>query len=95
MVVSGGYPGSYPKGKVITVLDKESGVTFFHAGTALQADGTLVTSGGRVIACSAYGKDLDDALANSFRGASDVTYEGKYFRRDIGADLKAIEQSRK
>ena len=67
---------------------------FFHAGTELHPDGTLATSGGRVIACSAYGKDIDEALVNSFIGAG-VTYEGKYFRRDIGADLKAIEQSRK
>ncbi len=95
MVVSGGYPGSYPKGKTISGLDKVEDVIFFHAGTELHPDGTLATSGGRVIACSAYGKDIDEALANSFIGASGVTYEGKYFRRDIGADLKAIEQSRK
>ncbi|MCM1051170.1 MAG: phosphoribosylamine--glycine ligase [Paenibacillus sp.] len=95
MVVSGGYPGSYPKGKVITGTDDVKDVTLFHAGTKLLPDGTLVTSGGRVIACSAYGKDIDEALARSFRGATDVTYEGKYFRRDIGADLKAILNNKK
>ncbi len=95
MVVSGGYPGSYPKGKVITGTDDVKDVTLFHAGTKLLPDGTLVTSGGRVIACSAYGKDIDEALARSFRGATDVTYEGKYFRRDIGADLKAILSNKK
>lgn len=95
MVVSGGYPGSYPKGKVITGTDDVTDVTLFHAGTKLLPDGTLVTSGGRVIACSAYGKDIDEALARSFRGATDVTYEGKYFRRDIGADLKAILSNKK
>ena len=95
MMVSGGYPGSYEKGKLISGLDKVTQSTVFHAGTKLLPDGTLVTSGGRVIACSAYGKDIDEALARSFRGATDVTYEGKYFRRDIGADLKAILSNKK
>ena len=95
MVVSGGYPGSYPKGKVITGADKApEGTVYFHAGTKKDAEGNLVTSGGRVIACSAYGEDLDSALAASFKGAGAIDYEGKYFRRDIGADLQAIEKSR-
>ncbi len=94
MVVSGGYPGSYPKGKAITGTDAEEAI-LFHAGTTRQPDGTLVTSGGRVIACSSYGKNLDEALAGSFKAASDVMFEGKYFRRDIGADLRAIEEARK
>ncbi|MDE6394204.1 MAG: phosphoribosylamine--glycine ligase, partial [Duncaniella sp.] len=94
MVVSGGYPGSYPKGKVITGTDKCGDAILFHAGTKLDADGSLLTSGGRVIACSSYGKDIDEALAGSFAAANALNYEGKYFRRDIGADLKAIEQSR-
>ncbi len=95
MVVSGGYPGSYPKGKVITAPAMADGTTLFHAGTKRDSDGNLVTSGGRVIACSAYGHDLDEALAASFTAAGEVEFEGKYFRRDIGADLRAIEQSRK
>lgn len=95
MVVSGGYPGSYPKGKVITGAGNASeGSVYFHAGTKKDAEGNLVTSGGRVIACSAYGEDLDSALAASFRGAAGVDYEGKYFRRDIGADLQAIEKAK-
>ena len=94
MVVSGGYPGSYPKGKVITgIKDAEMSATLFHAGTAVAEAGELVTSGGRVIACSAYGKDLDDALAHSFEAAKALQYEGKYFRTDIGADLRLIEQT--
>lgn len=93
MVVSGGYPGSYPKGKVITGTDTGDAI-LFHAGTKRADNGSLLTSGGRVIACSAYGKDLDEALAHSFKAAGEVTYEGKYFRRDIGADLKAIEEAR-
>ncbi|MDE5728275.1 MAG: phosphoribosylamine--glycine ligase [Duncaniella sp.] len=95
MVVSGGYPGDYPKGKAISGADSaEEGSVYFHAGTKLGADGTLLTSGGRVIACSAYGKDLNEALAASFRGAGAVGFEGKYFRRDIGADLRAIEEAK-
>lgn len=94
MVVSGGYPGSYPKGKVITgIKEAEMSATLFHAGTAVAEAGELVTSGGRVIACSAYGKDLDDALAHSFEAAKALQYEGKYFRTDIGADLRLIEQT--
>lgn len=93
MVVSGGYPGSYPKGKVITGADNATeGRVYFHAGTKKDENGNLLTSGGRVIACSAYGDNLDSALAASFEGAHSIDFEGKYFRRDIGADLKAIEE---
>lgn len=96
MVVSGGYPGSYPKGKTITgTASAEDSATLFHAGTAMSEAGELVTSGGRVIACSAYGKNLDDALAHSFAAAKALEYEGKYFRTDIGADLRRIEAARK
>lgn len=92
MVVSGGYPGSYPKGKVITGADKApEDAVYFHAGTKIDADGKLATSGGRVIACSAYGEDLPSALAKSFAMAETVDFEGKYYRHDIGADLRAIE----
>ena len=93
MVVSGGYPGSYAKGKVIEGTEECKDAILFHAGTKREADGTLVTSGGRVIACSAYGENLDDALAHSFKAAGEVTFEGKYFRRDIGSDLRAIEEA--
>lgn len=96
MVVSGGYPGSYPKGKVITGVDEaEETATLFHAGTAVAEAGELITSGGRVIACSAYGSNLDEALARSFQAAEALEYEGKYFRSDIGADMRRIEQARK
>ena len=95
VVVSGGYPGSYAKGKVITRTDARGDTILFHAGTKLNPDGTLLTSGGRVIACSSYGSDIDEALKGSFAGAAAINYEGKYFRRDIGADLKAILQIKK
>ncbi|MBS2098330.1 phosphoribosylamine--glycine ligase [Carboxylicivirga linearis] len=86
MCVSGGYPGSYEKGKEITDLEKITEGLVFHAGTT-EKDGKVVTAGGRVIALTAYGKDKDDALAQSFKNAQIVKFEGKYFRSDIGFDL--------
>ncbi len=86
MLVSGGYPGSYLKGKVITGTETVTESILFHAGTA-RKDGELVTSGGRVIAASSYGEDIPSALERSFRSALAVGFEGKYFRRDIGRDL--------
>lgn len=88
MAVSGGYPGSYPKGKVITGIDTVEGSILFHAGTKVTDDGQLVTSGGRVIAVSSYGNTKDEALATSFANVSRINFDGKYFRRDIGFDLK-------
>ncbi|HBN63583.1 MULTISPECIES: phosphoribosylamine--glycine ligase [Duncaniella] len=90
MVVSGGYPGSYSKGEIITGAEDAVNAILFHAGTSRTGDGELLTSGGRVIACSAYGKDIDEALANSYAAANTVNFEGKYMRRDIGLDLKKL-----
>lgn len=88
MMVSGGYPGSYPKGKKITGTEKVTESILFHAGTAIDPSGDLVTSGGRVISVSSHGKDMDEALAHSYASISLVDFDGKYFRRDIGQDLK-------
>ena len=86
MAVSGGYPGSYAKGKVIEGLDKVDGIVF-HAGTALDDKGRVVTSGGRVLATVAFGDDIPDAAAKSYEMLDKITFEGKYNRRDIGRDL--------
>ncbi|MBP5319082.1 MAG: phosphoribosylamine--glycine ligase [Paludibacteraceae bacterium] len=87
MLVSGGYPEHYEKGKVIRGLDQVQGSVVFHAGTALK-DGQVVTSGGRVMTVSSYGATKDEALRQSFENAKKISYEGMYFRRDIGFDLK-------
>jgi phosphoribosylamine--glycine ligase len=86
MLVSGGYPGSYEKGKKITGLDKVSDCIVFHAGTGFSGD-DVVTKGGRVIAVSAKGKDKNEALKKSYKNADIIDFEDKYYRKDIGFDL--------
>ena len=86
MLVSGGYPQSYKKGFAISGIDKVEGSIVFHSGTAVK-DSTIVTSGGRVIAVSSYGRDKEEALQKSFAEAQKIQFEGKYFRSDIGKDL--------
>ncbi len=86
IVVSGGYPGKYEKGKPISGLPEVSGSLLFHAGTT-HRDGQLVTSGGRVIAVTSYGSDFREAIASCNENADMIRFEGSYFRRDIGFDL--------
>lgn len=89
IAVSAGYPGSYAKNRVITIdgsaMPADS--ILFHAGTRRDDEGNLLTSGGRVIACSAYGNTLADALQTSYQAIGAIDFEGKNFRRDIGCDL--------
>jgi len=87
MLVSGGYPGDYEKGKVISGLDKVKGSMVFHAGTTTNAKGEVVTAGGRVIALTSFGKDIPSAVRKSKRNAKVITFEGKNYRKDIGEDL--------
>jgi phosphoribosylamine--glycine ligase len=86
MLVSGGYPGDYSKGYEINGLDKITDSIFFHAGTKW-SEGKLITNGGRVIAVSSFGQDLNDAMQKSYRNADIIQFKDKYFRKDIGLDL--------
>lgn len=87
MMVSGGYPESYPKGKEITGLENVTDSIPFHAGTKRDADGRLLTSGGRVISVSSLGKDISEALKQSYKSIESINFDGAYFRSDIGRDL--------
>jgi phosphoribosylamine--glycine ligase len=87
MLVAGGYPGSYEKGKVITGLDDVENAIIFHAGTKRDANDVVTTNGGRVIAVSAYGDNVRVAVDNALKQAAKINFEGKNFRSDIGADL--------
>lgn len=87
MLVSGGYPEAYEKGKAITGWEEVPMENIlFHAGTET-ADGQILTNGGRVIAVSSYGTNKEEALAKSFDGANALHFDKKYFRSDIGFDL--------
>jgi len=86
MLVSGGYPGVYIKGDVITFPDDVSGSILFHAGTKVNGI-NIVTNGGRVIAISSKGKDFREALKVSYQNASKIEFKNKYFRTDLGFDL--------
>ncbi len=86
MLVSGGYPGDYEKGKVISGLSEISDSIVFHAGTKLDGD-EILTSGGRVLAITSYGQNKQEALEQSYKNASHVGFKGVYYRKDIGFDL--------
>jgi phosphoribosylamine--glycine ligase len=86
MLVSGGYPGDYAKGKPISGLETITESLVFHAGT--KSDGNAVlTNGGRVITLTSFGTTHAEALAKSYQSAKQLDFEGIYYRRDIGFDI--------
>lgn len=86
VLVSKGYPGDYEKGKEIKVGEVIDDVIVFHAGSKLE-DGVVKTNGGRVLAVTAYGNSMDEALKKSYKMIENIDFEGKTFRTDIGFDL--------
>ncbi|NLB91824.1 MAG: phosphoribosylamine--glycine ligase, partial [Bacteroidales bacterium] len=83
MMVSGGYPGSYEKGKIISALDLVEKSIVFHSGT--KSDGkNILTNGGRVLAISSLGNNMNEALETSYRNAERIQFDKKYYRKDLG-----------
>ena len=90
IIASGGYPGDYQKGKVMTIADDlADNVVIYHAGDKLQ-DGNLVTSGGRVLGVTAKADNLAQALEDAYKATNSVQFEGKYMRSDIGKKALAV-----
>lgn len=87
MLVAGGYPGNYEKGKVITGFEKITDSIVFHAGTKTE-NNQVVTAGGRVIAVSSLGTNMKSALETSYKNAANIEFDDKYYRKDLGFDLK-------
>ncbi len=87
VLVSGGYPESYQKGKKIKNIDKVVNVLPFHAGTDFDEKGNIVSSGGRVMALTALAATINEAIKNSNEAAKLIEFDKKYYRTDIGKDL--------
>ena len=87
ILASEGYPESYDKGDIISNLEEKNNSQIFHAGT-INEDEKVKSNGGRVIACTGEGETIDEALENSYYLADKITWRNKYYRRDIGKDLK-------
>ncbi|WP_286812134.1 MULTISPECIES: phosphoribosylamine--glycine ligase [unclassified Maribacter] len=86
MTVSGGYPGSYEKGKEISGIESIEDSLVFHAGTTLK-EGKVVTNGGRVMAITSFGSDFKTALSKSYENVAKLSFEGMNYRKDLGFDL--------
>nr|MCR5014776.1 phosphoribosylamine--glycine ligase [Bacteroidales bacterium] len=87
MMVSGGYPEAYEKGKVMTGMDKLKDCVAFHAGTAFNEERQVVTAGGRVIAVTAHGDTIEEARQRAYQNVARIHFEGENHRSDIGKDL--------
>ncbi len=86
MLVSGGYPGDYSKGKIISGLETINNSIVFHAGTST-VNNSIISNGGRVIAVTSLAENINDAVGKSLESASQIKFENSYFRNDIGKDL--------
>ena len=86
MLVSEGYPESYKKNIEMTGFEEIEDSLLFHAGTKNNGD-KISTNGGRVLAITSFGKNLDEAVSKSFENAEKIKFDGKYYRKDIGFDL--------
>lgn len=87
MLVAGGYPEHYEKGNVITGLDKVEGSLVFHAGTKLDAEGRVLTNGGRVLCVTSLANEMPAALLKSYQELAKIEWKDQYYRRDVGQDL--------
>ena len=87
MMVAGGYPGDYEKGKLIEGLEEIPGSVAFHAGTVEDGEG-VKTNGGRILALTSFGATMEQALGRSYENAEKICFDGMYYRKDIGFDLK-------
>jgi phosphoribosylamine--glycine ligase len=86
MMVSGGYPEEYEKGKEIFGLDKTEDSLVYHAGTKIE-NGKLVTNGGRVLTITSFGNDFQEAIKKTYQNIDKLHFDKMYFRKDIGLDL--------
>lgn len=86
MVVSGGYPEEYEKGKIISGIENVNGSIVFHAGTKLENE-NIVSNGGRVLAITSYGSDYKEAIKKSYQNIEKLHFDKMYYRKDIGFDL--------
>jgi phosphoribosylamine--glycine ligase len=87
MLVSAGYPEQYEKGKEISGIEEIRESLVFHAGTKKSGQ-KIITNGGRVLTATSYGQSIFDALHLSYEAAETIDFKGKYFRTDLGVDLK-------
>ncbi len=95
VLAAGGYPGDYAKGDVIDGLDEAATLDgkVFHAGTALDAEGRVVTAGGRVLCATAIGESVEQAQQQAYRLAEKIRWNGMFYRKDIGYRAIARERS--